>query len=173
MSKLVFLFIFDCKLNRTKKINMKLISWNLNGIRAVAKKGLNQLIYEMDPDIIGFQETKAQDHQVKEALIDLEGYNLYANSAEKKGYSGTAVLSKTTPLNVIYGIGIKEFDNEGRVLTLEFEDFYFTTVYVPNSGGELLRLEYRKSWDKEFLTFLKEMEVKKPVIVCGDFKRSS
>ena len=152
-----------------KKINMKLISWNLNGIRAVAKKGLNQLIYEMDPDIIGFQETKAQDHQVKEALIDLEGYNLYANSAEKKGYSGTAVLSKTTPLNVIYGIGIKEFDNEGRVLTLEFENFYFTTVYVPNSGGELLRLEYRKSWDKEFLTFLKEMEVKKPVIVCGDF----
>ena len=148
---------------------MKLISWNLNGIRAVAKKGLNQLIYDMDPDIIGFQETKAQDHQVKEALIDLKGYNLYANSAEKKGYSGTAILTKKKPLNVIYDIGVKEFDNEGRVLTLEFENFYFTTVYVPNSGGELLRLEYRTLWDKEFLKFLKELELKKPVFVCGDF----
>jgi exodeoxyribonuclease III len=148
---------------------MKLISWNLNGIRAVAKKGLNQLIYQMNPDIIGFQETKAQDDQVKEALADLKGYNLYSNSAEKKGYSGTAILSKSKPLNVIYGIGIEEFDNEGRVLTLEFENFYFTTVYVPNSGGQLLRLDYRVSWDKEFLSFLKELELKKPVFVCGDF----
>ena len=147
---------------------MKLISWNLNGIRAVAKKGLNELIYQMNPDIIGFQETKAQDDQVKEALADLKGYNLYSNSAEKKGYSGTAILSKLKPLNVIYGIGIEEFDNEGRVLTLEFENFYFTTVYVPNSGGKLLRLDYRVSWDKEFLSFLKELELKKPVFACGD-----
>lgn len=147
---------------------MKLISWNLNGIRAVAKKGLNELIYQMNPDIIGFQETKAQDDQVKEALADLKGYNLYSNSAEKKGYSGTAILSKSKPLNVIYGIGIEEFDNEGRVLTLEFENFYFTTVYVPNSGGQLLRLDYRVSWDKELLSFLKELELKKPVFACGD-----
>jgi len=147
---------------------MKLISWNLNGIRAVAKKGLNELIYQMNPDIIGFQETKAQDDQVKEALADLKGYNLYSNSAEKKGYSGTAILSKSKPLNVIYGIGIEEFDNEGRVLTLEFKNFYFTTVYVPNSGGQLLRLDYRVSWDKELLSFLKELELKKPVFACGD-----
>jgi len=147
---------------------MKLISWNLNGIRAVAKKGLNELIYQMNPDIIGFQETKAQDDQVKEALADLKGYNLYSNSAEKKGYSGTAILSKSKPLNVIYGLGIEEFDNEGRVLTLEFKNFYFTTVYVPNSGGQLLRLDYRVSWDKELLSFLKELELKKPVFACGD-----
>ena len=147
---------------------MKLISWNLNGIRAVAKKGLNELIYQMNPDIIGFQETKAQDDKVKEALADLKGYNLYSNSAEKKGYSGTAILSKSKPLNVIYGIGIEEFDNEGRVLTLEFKNFYFTTVYVPNSGGQLLRLDYRVSWDKELLSFLKELELKKPVFACGD-----
>ena len=145
-----------------------MISWNLNGIRAVAKKGLIDKIYSMDPDVIGFQETKAQDDQVREALFGIEGYHLFSNSAQKKGYSGTAVLSKVEPLHTIYGIGIEEFDNEGRVLTCEFEDYYFTTVYVPNSGGQLLRLEYRTSWDKAFLDFIKKLELKKPVIVCGD-----
>ena len=111
---------------------MKLISWNLNGIRAVAKKGLIDKIYSMDPDVIGFQETKAQDDQVREALFGIEDYHLFSNSAQKKGYSGTAILSKEEPLNTIYGIGIEEFDNEGRVLTCEFEEYYFTTVYVPN-----------------------------------------
>ncbi len=148
---------------------MKLISWNLNGIRAVAKKGLIDKIYSMNPDIIGFQETKAQDDQVREALFGIEGYHIYSNSAQKKGYSGTAILAKKEPLNTLYGIGVEEFDNEGRVLTCEFDDFYFTTVYVPNSGGQLLRLDYRTQWDKAFLNFLKNLELKKPVVVCGDF----
>ena len=147
---------------------MKLISWNLNGIRAVAKKGLIDKIYSMNPDIIGFQETKAQDDQVREALFGIEGYHIYSNSAQKKGYSGTAILAKKEPLNTLYGIGVEEFDNEGRVLTCEFDDFYFTTVYVPNSGGQLLRLDYRTQWDKAFLNFLKNLELKKPVVVCGD-----
>ena len=147
---------------------MKVVSFNVNGIRAIMKKDFQESLAMMDPDVLCIQETKAQDDQVKEALADLKGYNLYSNSAEKKGYSGTAILSKSKPLNVIYGIGIEEFDNEGRVLTLEFENFYFTTVYVPNSGGQLLRLDYRVSWDKEFLSFLKELELKKPVFVCGD-----
>ena len=148
---------------------MKLISWNLNGIRAVAKKGLIDKIYSMNPDIVGFQETKAQDDQVREALFGIEGYHIYSNSAQKKGYSGTAILAKKEPLNTLYGIGVEEFDNEGRVLTCEFDDFYFTTVYVPNSGGQLLRLDYRTQWDKAFLNFLKNLELKKPVVVCGDF----
>ena len=148
---------------------MKLISWNLNGIRAVAKKGLIDKIYSMNPDIIGFQETKAQDDQVREALFGIQGYHIYSNSAQKKGYSGTAILAKKEPLNTLYGIGVEEFDNEGRVLTCEFDDFYFTTVYVPNSGGQLLRLDYRIQWDKAFLNFLKNLELKKPVVVCGDF----
>tara|TARA_Y100001968_G_C19450346_1_gene768111 strand:+ start:664 stop:1422 length:759 start_codon:yes stop_codon:yes gene_type:complete len=148
---------------------MKLISWNLNGIRAVAKKGLIDKIYSMNPDIIGFQETKAQDDQVREALFGIQGYHIYSNSAQKKGYSGTAILAKKEPLNTLYGIGVEEFDNEGRVLTCEFDDFYFTTVYVPNSGGQLLRLDYRTQWDKAFLNFLKNLELKKPVVVCGDF----
>ena len=147
---------------------MKLISWNLNGVRAVAKKGLIDIIYQMDPEIIGFQETKAQDDQVREALFGIEGYHIYSNSAEKKGYSGTAILSKTKPLSVMKGIGIEEFDHEGRVLTAEFDDFYFVTVYVPNSGGELKRLNYRIKWDLAFLNFLAELEKNKPVICCGD-----
>ena len=141
---------------------MKLISWNLNGIRAVAKKGLIDIIYEMDPDIIGFQETKAQDDQVREALFGIEGYHIYSNSAIKKGYSGTAILTKKEPLNVSKGIGIEEFDQEGRVLTAEFEHFYFVTVYVPNSGGDLKRLSYRVNWDSALLHFLKELEKNKP-----------
>ena len=147
---------------------MKLISWNLNGIRAVAKKGLIDIIYEIDPDIIGFQETKAQDDQVREALFGIEGYHIYSNSAIKKGYSGTAILTKKEPLNVSKGIGIEEFDQEGRVLTAEFEHFYFVTVYVPNSGGDLKRLSYRVNWDSALLDFLKELEKNKPVYCCGD-----
>lgn len=148
---------------------MRLISWNLNGIRAVAKKGLIEKIYSMNPDVIGFQETKAQNDQVRKALFGIDGYEIFSNSAEKKGYSGTAILSKKKPISFQNGIGIEEFDNEGRVLTCEFEEFYFVTVYVPNSGGQLLRLDYRISWDKAFLQFLKNLERSKPVIVCGDF----
>ena len=148
---------------------MRLISWNLNGIRAVAKKGLIEKIYSMNPDVIGFQETKAQNDQVRKALFGIDGYEIFSNSAEKKGYSGTAILSKKKPISFQNGIGIEEFDNEGRVLTCEFEEFYFVTVYVPNSGGQLLRLDYRISWDKAFLQFLKNLERFKPVIVCGDF----
>jgi exodeoxyribonuclease-3 len=148
---------------------MKLISWNLNGIRAVAKKGLFDKIVEMNPDVICFQETKAQDEQVAEVLKDLDGYFSYSNSAVKKGYSGTAILSKTEPLNVSSDIGIEEHDQEGRVLTAEFEKFYITTVYTPNSKNDLSRLDDRQNFDAVFLAYLKELETKKPVIVCGDF----
>ncbi len=148
---------------------MKLISWNLNGIRAVAKKGLFDKIEEMNPDVICFQETKAQDDQVAEVLKDLNGYFSYSNSAVKKGYSGTAIVSKTEPLNVFSDIGIEEHDQEGRVLTAEFKEFYITTVYTPNSKNDLSRLPDRQNFDAAFLDFLRELEKKKPVIVCGDF----
>ncbi len=148
---------------------MKLISWNLNGIRAVAKKGLFDKIAEMNPDVICFQETKAQDVQVAEVLNDLNGYYFYSNSAVKKGYSGTAILSKREPTSVKSDIGIEEHDQEGRVLTAEFEDFYLTTVYTPNSKNDLSRLDDRQNFDAALLNFLKELEKTKPVIVCGDF----
>lgn len=147
---------------------MKLISWNVNGIRAVAKKDFFEQIKRLNPDVLCLQETKAQDDQVAEALKDLEGYHVYSNSAVKKGYSGTAIISKTKPLTVFSDINNHEYDQEGRVLTAEFEDFYLTVVYVPNSGSELKRLDYRQAWDAEFLTYLKKLEEKKPVIVCGD-----
>lgn len=148
---------------------MKLISWNLNGIRAVAKKGLFDKIEEMNPDVICFQETKAQDDQVAEVLNDLNGFHFYSNSAVKKGYSGTAIVSKTEPLNVFSDIGIEEHDQEGRVLTAEFKEFYITTVYTPNSKNDLSRLPDRQNFDAAFLDFLRDLEKKKPVIVCGDF----
>lgn len=148
---------------------MKIISWNLNGIRAVAKKGLFEKIDEMNPDIICFQETKAQDDQVAEVLNDLKGYHFYSNSAVKKGYSGTAIVSKTEPISVTPDVDIVEHDQEGRVLTAEYDNFFLTVVYVPNSGSELKRLSYRQSWDAAFLAYLKGLEKKKPVIVCGDF----
>lgn len=148
---------------------MKLISWNLNGIRAVAKKGLFGKIEDMNPDVICFQETKAQDDQVAEVLNELDGYHFYSNSAVKKGYSGTAILSKTKPLNVSSDIGIKEHDQEGRVLTAEFDNYYVTTVYTPNSKNDLSRLSDRQNFDAAFLSYLKELEKNKPVIVCGDF----
>ncbi|MBL4593874.1 MAG: exodeoxyribonuclease III [Flavobacteriales bacterium] len=148
---------------------MKLISWNLNGIRAVHKKGLYEKIEEMNPDIICFQETKAQDQQVSEVLGDLKGYHFYSNSAVKKGYSGTAIVSKTKPINVSSDIGIEEHDQEGRVITAEFDDFYITSIYTPNSKNDLSRLGDRQNFDAAFLVYLKELEKKKPVIVCGDF----
>jgi len=148
---------------------MKLISWNLNGIRAVAKKGLFDKIEEMNPDVICFQETKAQDDQVAEVLNGLDGYHFYSNSAVKKGYSGTAIVSKTEPINVTSDIGIEEHDQEGRVITAEFDDYFITSVYTPNSKNDLSRLDDRQNFDAALLNYLKELESKKPVIICGDF----
>jgi exodeoxyribonuclease-3 len=147
---------------------MKIISWNVNGIRAIAKKNFFSDIVSLNSDIICLQETKAQEHQVTEVLSSLNGYNLYSNSAERPGYSGTAVISKIKPLNIIKGINKKEHDTEGRVLCLEFDTFFLVNVYVPNSGSELKRLGYRQEWDKAFFDYLKELEKAKPVIVCGD-----
>lgn len=147
---------------------MKLISWNLNGIRAVAKKGLVDIIHNLDADVICFQETKAQDDQVLEALDGLEGYHIESYSAVKKGYSGTAILSKEKPLSVVAGLGIEEHDNEGRLITAEFEDFYLLTAYVPNSQNGLKRIDYRMQWDKDLLQHMQKLEKKKPVMLCGD-----
>jgi exodeoxyribonuclease-3 len=147
---------------------MKIISWNVNGIRAIVKKDFFKDLDLMDPDILCIQETKAQDGQVAEALEPLKGYHIYSSSAERPGYSGTAVLTKKEPLTVTRGINIKEHDNEGRVLCLEFEYYLLVNVYVPNSGSELLRLGYRQNWDRDFFHYLKDIEKTKPVIVCGD-----
>jgi len=146
----------------------KLISWNLNGIRAVAKKGLIDILHDVDADVYCFQETKAQDDQVREALFGLEGYHVYSCSAVKKGYSGTAILSKEEPMSVSNGLGIEEHDNEGRVITAEFKDYYLITTYVPNSKNGLLRLPYRQEWDAALLSYMHNLEKKKPVIICGD-----
>lgn len=148
---------------------MKLISWNVNGLRAVAKKDFFESFEVMSPDILCLQETKAQDDQVAEVLKSMFGYHIYSNSAEKKGYSGTAIISKEKPLGVLRDMGIDEHDAEGRVLGLEYEQFYLVNVYVPNSGSELKRLDYRQQWDKAFFDYLKKMEEMKPVLVCGDF----
>jgi len=148
---------------------VKIISWNVNGIRAIAKKDFFTDFEKMDADILCLQETKAQDDQVNETLADVNGYHVYAHSAIKKGYSGTAILSKTPAIEVSKGIGIAEHDTEGRVLCLEYEAFYIVNVYVPNSGSDLKRLDYRQTWDAAFLIYLKELEKSKPVIVCGDF----
>ena len=145
----------------------KIISWNLNGIRAVEKKGLREIIENLNADAICFQETKAQDDQVS-TVIENYGYHFKSNSAVRKGYSGTAIISKNEPLRFITDIGIDNHDQEGRVTTAEYNDFYLVNVYVPNSGSELVRLEYRKQWDEDFLSYLKALEGKKPVILCGD-----
>jgi exodeoxyribonuclease III len=147
---------------------MKIISWNVNGIRAVAQKNFFSDFETLDPDILCLQETKAQDDQVAETLSLIEGYHIYTNSAEKKGYSGTAILSKIQPLTVTKGIGQEEHDNEGRVLCAEYENFFLINVYVPNSGSELKRLGYRQEWDLALFNYLKNLETRKPVIVCGD-----
>lgn len=146
----------------------KLISWNLNGIRAVAKKGLVDIIHELDADVICFQETKAQDDQVLEALAGLEGYEIHSYSAIKKGYSGTAILSKEKPLSVKVGLGKEEHDTEGRLITAEFDNYFLLTTYVPNSQGGLKRLPYRMEWDADLLEHMKALEKVKPVIICGD-----
>ena len=148
---------------------MKTISWNVNGLRAVAKKDFFSDLNKMDVDMLCLQETKAQDDQIAEVLAVTEGYYIYSNSAQKKGYSGTAVLSRTEPLNVVSDMGMAEHDTEGRVLCLEYANFYLVNVYVPNSGSELKRLDYRQQWDKDFYNYLKNLEKQKPVIVCGDF----
>jgi len=147
---------------------MKLISWNVNGVRAVMKKDFPAILEAMDTDVLCLQETKAQDDQVQEALEPIEGYHIYSNSAVKKGYSGTAILSREKPINVTSDIGIEEHDQEGRVLCAEFKDFYLITVYTPNSGSALKRLDYRQTWDKAFCEYLVELEKTKPVVVCGD-----
>lgn len=147
---------------------MRLVSWNVNGIRAVMKKDFMDSLESFETDVLCLQETKAQDEQVLEALGDMPGYFIYTNSAEKKGYSGTAIISKKQPLNVSYDLGIEEHDTEGRVIAAEFEDFILVTVYTPNSGSELKRLDYRQTWDQAFLNYLKELEQTKPVVVCGD-----
>lgn len=148
---------------------MKILSFNVNGIRAVVGKSFISDMQTQAPDIICLQETKATPEQVAAAVAPLEGYRVFANSAERKGYSGTAILSKVQPIAVTYDIGMPEHDTEGRVICAEFSSFYLLTVYVPNSGSELLRLNYRQSWDTAFLKYLKKLEKTKPVLVCGDF----
>jgi exodeoxyribonuclease III len=147
---------------------MKIVSWNVNGIRAIAKKTFFADLEHLGTDILCLQETKAQEHQIAETLMPLNGYHIYSNSAKKPGYSGTAILSKNRPLNVTKGINRDEHDTEGRVLCLEFDTFFLVNVYVPNSGSELKRLNYRQGWDKAFFDYLKNLEKNKPVIVCGD-----
>lgn len=147
---------------------MKIISFNVNGIRAIAQKSFITDMQAMDPDVICLQETKASVEQVREVLATLQGYHVFANEAERKGYSGTAIITKELPINVTYDMGVAEHDNEGRVICAEYPGFYLITVYVPNSGSELLRLGYRQTWDADFLKYLKGLEAKKPVIVCGD-----
>lgn len=147
---------------------MKIISWNVNGIRAAVKKGFYDKVAELNPDVLCIQETKAQDDIVAEIAAELKGYHSYSNSAEKKGYSGTAIFSKTEPTSVTPDIGIAEHDNEGRVLAAEYADFYLVNVYIPNSGQGLKRLEYREKWDADFLNYLKGLMKKKPLILTGD-----
>ena len=144
---------------------MKFISWNVNGIRACVGKGFLDFFKEADADIFCLQETKLQAGQIE---LDLPGYHQYWNYAEKKGYSGTAVFTKKEPINATYGMGISEHDTEGRLICLEFEKYYFITVYVPNSGDELKRLPYRMTWEDDFLKYVKKLEESKPVIYCGD-----
>jgi len=144
---------------------MKLISWNVNGLRACLKKGFMESFGALGADVFALQETKMQPGQ---AILELSGYQQYWNSAEKKGYSGTAVFTRIPPLSVSYGLGIEEHDHEGRVITLEFPEYYFVTVYTPNSKRALERLEYRMVWEDAFREYLLELDKKKPVIVCGD-----
>lgn len=144
---------------------MKLVSWNVNGIRACVQKGFYEFIKEIDADIVCIQESKLQAGQIE---MELAGYEQYWNYAEKKGYSGTAVFTKQKPLNVSYGMTIPEHDREGRVITLEYDSFYLLTVYTPNSQNELARLPYRMEWEDAFLEYLKKLEQNKPVILCGD-----
>ena len=144
---------------------LKFISWNVNGIRACCDKGFRESFERLDADFFCLQETKMQAGQLD---LQFEGYQSYWNYAEKKGYSGTAIFTRQQPLSVTYGIGVEEHDREGRVITLEMENFYLITVYVPNSQDGLKRLDYRMTWEDDFLAYLKKLEEKKPVVVCGD-----
>ena len=144
---------------------LKFISWNVNGLRACYDKGFADAFNRLEADFFCLQETKMQEGQLD---VQFEGYQSYLNYAEKKGYSGTAIFSKVKPLSVTYGLGIEEHDHEGRVITLELESYYLITVYTPNSQEELRRLDYRMKWDDDFRAYLKKLEEKKPVIVCGD-----
>ncbi len=144
---------------------MRFVSWNVNGLRACLTKGFMESFHDMGADILCLQETKMQPDQ---AIVELKGYEQYWNSAEKKGYSGTAIFTKVKPLDVIYGLGIEEHDHEGRVITMEFEEYYLVTVYTPNSKRELERLDYRMIWEEAFLNYVLELEKVKPVIYCGD-----
>ena len=144
---------------------MKMISWNVNGLRACVTKGFLDVFQSLDADIFALQETKLQPHQID---LELPGYQQFFNSAEKKGYSGTAIFTRREPLDVRYGIGIPEMDTEGRVITLDMGDYYFVTTYTPNSQSELARLDYRMKWEDDFRAYLKALGEKKPVIVCGD-----
>lgn len=148
---------------------MKIISWNVNGVRAVQGKGFAETLALLDADCILLQETKAQTEQIDKALEGIDGYRIYSNCAERKGYSGVTILSKQEPLQVISDIGIVEHDQEGRVIVAEFEHFYLLNVYVPNSGEALARLDYRQTWDREFLAYCLQLQSKKPLIACGDF----
>ena len=149
---------------------MKIVCWNVNGIRATVKKGFFEAFNEFDADIFCMQETKAQDDQVQEALAELDGrYHMVINSAVKKGYSGTCIISKQAPIKFTTDIGIDEHDQEGRVTHAEFEDFHFVNVYVPNSGSGLKRLDYRETWDRAFGDYLENLMETKPLIVTGDF----
>lgn len=144
---------------------MKFISWNVNGLRAVVTKGFNDIFRDLDADFFCLQETKLQEGQID---LSFDGYESYWNYAERKGYSGTAIFTKHTPLSVSYGIGVEEHDREGRVITLEYPDFYLVTVYTPNSQNELKRLDYRMQWEDDFLSYIKRLDEQKPVIFCGD-----
>lgn len=144
---------------------MKFISWNVNGLRAIMNKGFADIFNAFDADIFCLQETKLQEGQIDFAP---DGYHCYWNYADKKGYSGTAIFTKHKPVSVAYGIGIDEHDHEGRVITLEFDEFYFITVYTPNSQDGLKRLDYRMKWEDDFLGYIKSLDAKKPVVYCGD-----
>jgi len=148
---------------------MRLVSWNVNGIRAAMKKNFAASLTAMQTDVICLQETKAQDDQVLEALKDIPGYHIYTNSAVKKGYSGTTILSKTESISTRLDMGIDVHDQEGRIIVLEYDKFFLLTVYTPNSGSELKRLDYRQQWDADFLRYMQKLEEEKPVVACGDF----
>ncbi|MGO9147912.1 MAG: exodeoxyribonuclease III [Desulfomonilia bacterium] len=144
---------------------MRLISWNVNGLRAALKNNFLEHVRTMNPDILCLQETRVSQHEIN---VPLDGYHQYFSSAKKRGYSGVAVFSRTLPESVSYGLGMDEHDNEGRIITLDLKDYYLVNVYTPNARHELVRLDYRQKWDADFLSFLKNLEQKKPVIFCGD-----
>ncbi len=156
---------FDYEMKQQGVITMKLVSWNVNGIRACVRKGFLDYFHVVNADIFSIQETKCQEDQI---TLDLEGYHQYWHCAVKKGYSGTAVFTKIKPLQVLYGLGDRIEDNEGRVLTLEFEDFYLVNMYTPNSQRDLARLPFRLEWEDHVRSYLKELDSIKPVILCGD-----